>query len=286
MSDILLAEQASPATPSAGTVLLYPKADGMLYCMDDAGTETPLGVPALFSSGGTGTGLIVLQTAPTILQPIVENLVLDAGGPSAGQAQLYFTPSPTGPLTVAEEGALEYDGAFLYATIDSVHGQGNISPEYFHYMGNNGAAIGPGIASFFGAGDNIPLIPSAIYEIEFDVQFLKTTAGTVTFTLTNSAAPTAMSVDITISPATGVVAAPTGADGNGHIVNSANAAQSLGASASLTTAVNHCATIKVFLENDSGTSLTLNVTSSAGTVTPLRGSRWKAKRVDNIGNIV
>lgn len=36
------AEAAAPSTPSAGVVRIYAKADGTLYSMDDAGTETSL----------------------------------------------------------------------------------------------------------------------------------------------------------------------------------------------------------------------------------------------------
>lgn len=46
---LILAEGAAPAMPDAGTVKVYAKADGLVYSMDDAGTETPL-------SGGGGGG--------------------------------------------------------------------------------------------------------------------------------------------------------------------------------------------------------------------------------------
>jgi len=39
MSKIILEEQASPSTPAANKVALYPKSDGHIYSMDDAGTE-------------------------------------------------------------------------------------------------------------------------------------------------------------------------------------------------------------------------------------------------------
>jgi len=51
MGLITLPEGAAAATPSAGKVTLYAKADGNLYQKDDAGTETQLGV----SGGGSGT---------------------------------------------------------------------------------------------------------------------------------------------------------------------------------------------------------------------------------------
>lgn len=43
MSHLKVAENAiAPSTPAAGTVILYPKADGLWYSKDDAGTETVL----------------------------------------------------------------------------------------------------------------------------------------------------------------------------------------------------------------------------------------------------
>ena len=46
---LILVEGAAPATPSAGEVKLYAKADGLLYSKDDAGAETLV-------SGGAGGG--------------------------------------------------------------------------------------------------------------------------------------------------------------------------------------------------------------------------------------
>lgn len=40
---LIAAEGAAPATPAAGTVVMYAKTDGLLYSKDDAGAETPLG---------------------------------------------------------------------------------------------------------------------------------------------------------------------------------------------------------------------------------------------------
>lgn len=50
-----MAEQAAPSTPASGTVVIYPKADGLIYSKDDAGTETQLG------GGGSGTTLGVVM---------------------------------------------------------------------------------------------------------------------------------------------------------------------------------------------------------------------------------
>lgn len=44
---LIASEGAAPATPAAGTVVLYAKTDGLLYSKDDAGAETPLSAPVL-----------------------------------------------------------------------------------------------------------------------------------------------------------------------------------------------------------------------------------------------
>lgn len=42
-STLSLPEQAAPATPASGNYYIYPKTDGILYGLNDAGTETELG---------------------------------------------------------------------------------------------------------------------------------------------------------------------------------------------------------------------------------------------------
>lgn len=40
---MIFEEGAAPATPASGTVVIYPKTDGLMYQKDDAGTETQMG---------------------------------------------------------------------------------------------------------------------------------------------------------------------------------------------------------------------------------------------------
>ena len=54
---LLLTEGAAPATPAAGTVILYAKADGKLYMKDAAGTETAWG-----GVGGGGSEVVNINT--------------------------------------------------------------------------------------------------------------------------------------------------------------------------------------------------------------------------------
>ncbi len=117
----------------------------------------------------------------------------------------------------------------------------------------------------------------ANYEIEIYCYYAKTGAGTVTWTLTNSAVPTSMSVVYEMSPATGVSATPAAPLG-AAVLNSALAATVIGPTASLS-AANHYAHFKIWLQNGTGTSLKLNATESATTITPGIGSYYRVRRM-------
>lgn len=74
---LLFGEGAAPVTPAASTVVAYAKADGLLYSMDDAGTETPLG------GGGGGSGVvetIVAGTGITVDSTDPANPIVAASG--------------------------------------------------------------------------------------------------------------------------------------------------------------------------------------------------------------
>ena len=143
------------------------------------------------------------------------------------------------------------------------------------------------IGNFFGANSNIVLIPSAEYIIDIECFFLKTTSGTVVWTFTNSAAPTSQNITYRASAAAGIVA-PAGSAAatylEGTTYNDATAALALTASAALTDAVNHYAAFRIHLRNDTGTSLKIQATVSAGSITPGIGSRWRATRMTS-GNV-
>lgn len=144
----------------------------------------------------------------------------------------------------------------------------------------NGSAIGPAISDFFASGA-ASVVASAIYEFEFEVNFLKTTAGTVTFTLASSTAPANLQAKYWGSPVGGIATAGT-AQFAGIVTSTATAA-ALPATGSLTTAVNHQYIIRGVLETGtSGGTFKLQATSSAGTVTPLRGSMFKIHRIPNV----
>jgi hypothetical protein len=185
-------------------------------------------------------------------------------------------------LTSAVAGAIEYDGAVGYFTPDTTIGRGFIPSTSTFRLTAAGGAITT-IANVFGTTSNIPLLANAFYEIDIYILALKTTAGAVTVTLTNSAAPTLMFVDYEQSPLSGVATPPGSVTALTNInfrgtTTTTTAAYNF-ATGTLATGVNHYLRFKLFLNNGTGTSLKIQLTSGTGSVTPQAGSVWFARRL-------
>lgn len=213
--------------------------------------------------------------APLATQ-LSNSLLLATGTTSI--APMKFTSGTN--LTSAAAGACEFDGANYYQTIDTTSGRGIVPVQQFFRLDANGSSITT-IANFFGTTSNISLVASAYYLIEIDCYFTKDTgAGTVTWTFTNSAAPTFQNIHFEMSPAAGIVA-PAGSAAaylSGDIVGDATATKALSASASLSVAT-HLHRFKIYLKNGSGTSLKVQATVSSNGITPQKGSFWLCRRL-------
>lgn len=204
------------------------------------------------------------------------NVTTNAG--TASLAPITLTAGTN--LTSAIAGSFEFDTAntIQYFTGNTTNGRGITPTTNVFRLTANGAATATTISPFFGTTSSIPLVANGVYEIDIECYFLKNTAGTLTWTLTNSAVVTNMNANFEMSPITGVATAGA-APLTGFLIAQTAAAAAFGATGSLTTAVNHWIKFKIILENASSTSIRLNVTNSAGTITPLRNSYWKAIRL-------
>lgn len=205
----------------------------------------------------------------------------------AGTAARASQRFPSGTvLTTPIAGAEEYDGAARYATLNTTSGRGLYQIDHPYRLQANGAAIGPGIADFFGAISSIPLLASSLWELEAVLYFLKTTAGTVTPTITNSAANyTNIAAHYDMSPPGGM--GTVGTTQTAGIDTTTAAAAALPASGSLTDATKHKMTIRASIAMNAAGNIRIRMTESAGTVTPLRGSWYRVRRVPgNIGSFV
>lgn len=183
-------------------------------------------------------------------------------------------------LTTIVAGAVENDAINFYLSTNTTDGRARVPAEQTFRLTANGTAFNT-ISNFFGATSNISLVASAFYEIEIEVYFTKTTAEAVTWTFTNSSAPTSMNIHYEQSPITGIVAPGSTAVGylSGDIINSTTATQTI-VTGSLTTAVNHYARFKIWLTNGTGSNLKIQAScTTASGITPLRGSRWKCQRI-------
>jgi len=219
-------------------------------------------------------GANVTQTGIEVLTN--KRLTLSAGAAGVGLAPMKYTSGS--PLTDAEAGAEEYNGVTKFFTINATEGRGQIPVEQRVQLTANGSAITT-IANFFGTNKNPVLIASALYELEIYALFLKGTAGTVTWTFTNSGAPNWQNIDYEMSPVTGIVAPPGTATAlTGQLLNDATAARTI-VTASLTDAVNHYMRTKFLINNNAGTSLLIQATVGTGQITPLKGSWWRLRRL-------
>ncbi|MFZ4620521.1 MAG: hypothetical protein ACOYNS_08175 [Bacteroidota bacterium] len=227
------------------------------------------------ATGTTGTAStnLVYSTAPTLT-----GVTLAAGTNSVDP--LTFTSGTN--LTTAAAGAVEYDGAAFYMTPDATTGRAQTANQQIFRLTANGAAVGPAIADYFGANSAIPTVASGVYELTFYLYYLKSTAGTVTYTLTNTSVYTNIVADYLQSAAAGIAA--TGNQGGAGIVGVTAAAAALPATSSLTTAVNHRAVVRAIAECNAAGTIRLRVTCSAGTLTPLRGSYYTVRRLSS-GNV-
>jgi hypothetical protein len=156
---------------------------------------------------------------------------------------------------------------------------------YFDLDADAGAPIGSGIADYFGSTSSFSYAASTTYEIIYDMTFLKTTAGTTTWTVLFGAAPTASTMWFTKTPIAGALT--TGAAESQIIRGTTGTTLVLGPTGSLTTAVDHHIHIRLCFTSNTASDVRMRVTSSAGTVTPRRFSRYTVHLIPaNTGSFV
>jgi len=230
-------------------------------------TSTPVWSSVLTASeSALGVGIGAAATSTSLLS---------IGASTATQGHINLASGTL--LTVPTKGDMEYVGGNLYFTNDNTSLRGYVPARQLFRLTANGAAIGPAIANFYGANSAISLAAGGIYELTAYMYFTKTTAGTVVVTITSSSAPTSVSGILQIGAIAG--GAAIGAANQASIFNSALAAAAFGATGSLTTAVNHAITVKAIYVANAGNNVRFNVTSSAGTVTPLAQSYYTVTRL-------
>lgn len=107
---VLLNEGSAPSTPASGKVVVYAKADGLVYSKDDAGTETALGGSGSFSGDAfdvpyTPTDSGDWSSTPGDVGEALDTLAADvaAAGLSAAGTHWWPMAKPASPSTENDE---------------------------------------------------------------------------------------------------------------------------------------------------------------------------------------
>ena len=201
-----------------------------------------------------------------------------------------IAPNTTVHITcVATGGTTASDWDFGTTDFGALLGNdGTVPLQAQWYLSSAGGNIGSTIANFFGANSAVSLDASGTYDIEAFCYFLKNTAGTVTWGGLFSSAPTVCHAYLEYTPVTGFTTSLI----SGAMVTAEQTAQAIAnmafaATASLTTAVYHIAKFRIRVTTNAACNFRLNITQSAGTVTPQAGSWYTARKIaTNSGTFV
>jgi hypothetical protein len=226
----------------------------------------------------TGTGNVGIGTSTPLA-------LLHIGTGNANVAPLLMTSNAVALTTLPITGAIEFDGNVVYATGSTVTGRGYIPSTQFRRLPANGSATPTTITSYFGSNANVTLVANSVYEVEYNLYFTKNTAGTVTFSFASNNTFANFNASYIGSVSSGGIVT-VGTPQMAAVISSTSSAPALPATNSLASGSNFYFNIKAIVEtNTVNQPLVLDVTNSAGTVTPLRGSYFKVNRVStaNVG---
>jgi len=269
MAEIILSEVASVTQPSAGLVSIYPDttANPQIMIRDDTAAAV-----ALLDTRNTATGII----GKTFTNPVT----------TAGTTTVASMTLTTGAVKTsgAAIGDVEFDGTAFYHTIDLTSGRQQDTMQTIYRITANLTTRGGTIADYFDASSAFPTVTNGVYLLNYYLYFLKNTAGTFTFTLTNTQAYTNLVGRLIVSGDLAVGAAGT----TTGLVTNTTAAAAFPATGSLADTKNHMIWVQAVAECGTAGNIRPRVTVSAGTVTPLRGSYYTAQRLfaGNVGTFV
>lgn len=180
----------------------------------------------------------------------------------------------TSAVTIPERMRIDANG--LITQLNATSGRGAMVGEQTFRLPSNLTAIGPTIADFFGATSSISLEASSVYEIRAYCMFNKTTAGTATWNLTYSSAPTFIIASYVASPITGIGA---GTPTSGFAANAGVTTTPFPATGSLSTGVAHAFQFTIQVITNLATNFRFQLTQSLGTAIPVSNSYYTVKKI-------
>lgn len=272
--------------PKGTNVGNFLKDDGTWAAAPGTGTVTTMSIATANGVSGSVANAATTPAVTLTLGAITPTTVAPTSTITTAAGTTSIAPlnlnSASVLRTTSAAADVEYDQKNLYFTTEATMGRGYVPAFQRFRLTSNGSTIST-IANFFGATSNPTLVSGAEYLIEIDCYYTNTTTGTVTFTFTNSAAPTSQNIHARFSPVAGIVV-PAGSAAatylEGDVQADATAAKAFTTTGSLTNATTQWAHFTIHLYNNTGTSLKIQATKLVGgTITPLAGSYWTCTRV-------
>ena len=248
------------------TTMTFPSTTATIARTDAANTFTGhQTIEGVTSTGASGTGKFLFDTGPTLAAGTTTIAPLTFG---AGGAVL------TSPVT----GAVEADAAGMYFTGNTTSGREQVSTVAQYLMTGDGNVSNTAtITDFFPANSSFSTVTNGIYEIVFEVFWLKTTAGTMVWTVTNTQNYTNFVGFVMNNISSGMGA--TGAVAGYGLDGTTSAAAAFPVSSSVSNGVEMFSRIYVLAECGTAGNIRLRGTPSAGTFTARRGSKYTVRRL-------
>jgi hypothetical protein len=198
-------------------------------------------------------------------------------------SNINFASTNLGP---AVAGQLQYN-TYLYGTINTTSGRGSVPTDYIYRLTGTVLSSAITILNFFtgtaaGTGSLINLEASSVYNIEALCYFTKTNAGTITWALNASSAPSHVSASYTASPITGIAASPgttQAAAVVAYVWSQGQTSTAFAVTGSLTSGVNHSFLFKIQVVTNAATNFGIFATQSALSLTALAGSYYRVTKM-------
>lgn len=231
------------------------------------------------------SGTRIYGTASTDGKLTANSVTLSGGTTTI--APLTFTSGTS--LTTQTAGAMEYDGVNMYMTPESTAGRGAVAAFQQFVLTADATITATTASDFFGTNSSINLLAASNYDIECFCYFFKvTTAGTITFAPTFSAATVMISSFYQSTPLNGfttTLGAGTPIFNNAGILTSTAATHTATGTLPLTQYQTYLFRIKVI--TNTACNFRLKMTQSTNGTTVKAGSYYTVRRVTgNAGNYV
>jgi len=270
--------------------------DGVLLNVGSSGsfnvvlTSSSAGVTTQISSSDSSKPFVFDTSIPGVgigTTTISSNLHIGAGRTTPNGAPIKVNAGSL--LTTPESNAIEYDGVNLFVTQNDITNgtkRAFIDSTQFYRLNANGSDISATTAetsvSWFGNNVGVSLLSGHYYEIDYNLFFTKTTAGTCTLLFSSSSGSGFASLT-----ATGNVTGNIDIVG-GRVLAGTGQTVTMSPSASIINGAGGLIQVKGLAIPSADCRVTLKAFVSAGTITPLKDSYLKIRCLgnsDSIGNI-